>query len=98
MKQAMITYLRNLGEYKAEPERPRFGICFNMSLEFPEVNDVTTIICDAAESWPDNCGVYVYPVSGEAKYDWSRDSVEGRKRRDLCLHVAQWIEDYYHEE
>ena len=100
MKEQIVKYLRDLGNYIIDPEEEHYGICFNLSQEFPKLRNAYDIVSEAAVGWEHHSGLRSFPVpyiyQPTFEY-WSCESPVGRLRRDLCLYVADWIEDNYDE-
>ena len=79
------------------------GICGNLPLSCAAIDD---LLSEAFRSWPNYSGDPRYPVPDpeapsdkaaanriyESRRDLWDDSPYGNLRRELCLHVADWLE------
>lgn len=102
----IVKALREWGLGQKEPS-VRYGLCRNLhtlwSLPNAQIDD---LLQEAFRSWPKFSGCRMYPVPDpEARSDLSaahrsynahenlwEDSPYGNLRRELCLHVADWLE------
>ena len=97
--------IKTLRAWGSGQEKPlvNYGICGNLPLSYAEIDD---LLNEAFCSWPSYSGNPGYPVpdpevpsdisaagiiyrSGRDLWD---DSPYGNLRRELCLHVADWLE------
>ena len=101
----IIKALRGLGSGQ-EPPFGSYGLCSNLVYlcDLPEAV-IDDLLDEAFRSWPSYSGGRGYPVpdpkapsSKVAAYNiynhgnlWE-DSPYGNLRRELCLHVADWLE------
>lgn len=89
-----------------EPPLAHVGLCRNLqtlwNLSDAQADD---LLQEAFRSWPNYSGSWKYPVPDpEAPFDegaassiyWTQnlweDSPYGNLRRELCLHIADWLE------
>lgn len=98
----IIRALRCWGRWQKAP-LPSYGICGNLPLSYAAVGD---LLGEAFRSWPNYSGNQAYPVpdpkapsdkaAASIIYESRRDlwdySPYGKLRRELCLHVADWLE------
>ena len=103
----IIEALRAWGSGQEKPLLSYYGLCGNLirlcGLSEAEIDD---LIDEAFRSWPNYSGKREYPIPGpEASSDtWTAykiyyghpnlwdDSPYGDLRRELCLHIADWLE------
>ena len=99
--------IKDLREWGSGQEKPRvfFGICGNLAQTLPE-DKVDDLLDEAFRSWPKYSGNREYPIPDpEAPSDFAAAyriycsrhdlwdySPYGNLRRELCLHIADWLE------
>lgn len=88
-------HLRNLGEGTVQPSIKRLGVCSELKIKFNIKDD---FLVEMFSEWPEHDGAEPeFPVAERSEFMrdnlWN-DSEYGRKRRRLCLWLADKFDEY----